>query len=332
MSAMRRAAWVAAAIVVLSGLVGAVAGCAGGSGSSSQSSPTVVLGAAHAQGAKASAGIVRGLAIAPSASAAPAGTGSSGSASSGLGTDVSLQSSSLPPIRSAVIETATLDLRVRHGQFTNAMNAAGQIAARFGGFVSRQSSSGTRVHEGELVLRIPVARFTQAREAIGKLGRTTNESVVGVDVTQQFVNLDARLDNLRSQEQALRRLMQRTESVSDTIRVQGVLEGVELQMEEIQGRLIYLRNRTALSTISVAVYEAGTRPAPPAHASALWKAGRRALDSATAVVTGVIVGAGFVIPIAILALLAVLIGRLAAPWAAPLAARRRGPARPPSNP
>ncbi len=39
-----------------------------------------------------------------------------------------------------------------------------------------------------------------------------------------------------------------------------------------------------------------------------------------------IVGAGFVIPIAILALLAVLIGRLAAPWAAPLAARRRGPA------
>jgi hypothetical protein len=330
MSAIRRAAWVAAAIVVLSGLVGAVAGCAGGSGSSSQSSPKVVLGAAHAQGAKASAGIVRGLAIAPSASAAPMGTGSSDSAASG--SDVALQSSNLPPIRSAVIETATLDLRVRHGQFTNVMNAAGQIAARYGGFVSRQSSSGTRVHEGQLVLRIPVARFTQAREAIGKLGRTTNESVVGVDVTQQFVNLDARLDNLRSQQEALRRLMQRTESVSDTIRVQGVLQGVELQMEEIQGRLIYLRNRTALSTISVAVYEAGARPAPPAHASALWKAGRRALDSATAVVTGVIVGAGFVIPIAILALLAVLIGRLAAPWAAPLAARRRGPARPPSNP
>jgi Domain of unknown function (DUF4349) len=325
MSAMRRAAWVAAAIVVLSGLVGAAASCAGGS--RSQSSPTAVLGAAHAQGAKQSAGVLRGLALAPAPSAAPAGTGSSGSAA-----NVSLQSSSLPPIRSAVIETATLDLRVRHGKFTDAMNAAGQMAARFGGFVSRQSSSGTRIHEGRLVLRIPVARFTQAREAIGRLGRTTNESVVGLDVTQQFVDLDARLDNLRSQEQALRRLMQRTETVSDTIRVQGVLQGVELQMEEIQGRLIYLRNRTALSTISVAVYEAGARPAPPAHASALWKAGRRALDSATAVVTGVIVGAGFVIPIAILALLAVLIGRLAAPWAAPLAARRRGPARPPSNP
>jgi hypothetical protein len=181
------------------------------------------------------------------------------------------------------------------------------------------------------VLRVPVGRFNPARQAIEHLGRPTNESVVGVDVTQQFVDLDARLDNLRSQQLALRRLMERTQTVTDTIRVQGVLQGVELQMEEIQGRLIYLRNRTALSTISVDVHEAGPRPVPPAHASALWKAGRRALRSATSVVTSVIVGAGFVIPIAILALLAVLIGRRAAPWAAPLAARRRGPARPPSN-
>ena len=153
-----------------------------------------------------------------------------------------------------------------------------------------------------------------------------------MDVSQQFVDLAARLDNLRSQERALRRLMERTQTVSDTIRVQGVLQGVELQMEEIQGRLIYLRNRTALSTISIDVHEAGARPAPPAHASAIWKAGGRALRAATAVVTGVIVGAGFVVPVAILTLLAVLIGRLAAPWAAPLAARRRGQAPPPSNP
>ena len=140
------------------------------------------------------------------------------------------------------------------------------------------------------------------------------------------MNLDARLGNLESQQRALRLLMRRAQTVSDTIRVQSVLQGVELQMEEIQGQLIYLRNRTAMSTIAIAVHEAGRRPVPPAHAGALWKAGVRSLHTATAVVTSVIVGAGFVIPIAILALLAVLIGRLAAPWAAPLAARRRGPA------
>ena len=316
MRAIRRAAWTAGAVLALSGLVGAAAGCAGGSGSNGSDNGGATLGALQKAAAPrallGSAGAVAGAAHSPAS-------------------DVSLKTT-LPAIRSAVIKTATLGLRIQHGRFGSVMDAAGNIARRYGGFVSRQSSSGTSVHEGRLVMRVPAGRFTPALVAVERLGRPTNESVVGVDVTQQFVDLGARLDNLRSQEQALRHLMERTQSVSDTIRVQGVLQGVELQMEEIQGRLIYLRNRTALSTISIDVQEAGARPAPPVHASAIWKAGERALHSATAVVTGVIVGAGFVIPIAILALLAVLIGRLAVPWAAPLAARRRGPARPPSDP
>jgi hypothetical protein len=317
MSAMRRAAWTAGAIVVLSGLVGAAAGCAGGSGA----------GASSASGGGARGVLTAGALKAAAPQALGAEPGSPGSSAS----DVS-HTATLPAIRSAVIETATLDLRVPHGRFGPVMRAASLIAGRYGGFVSRQSSGGTRVHDGRLVLRVPVRRFNKARLAVERLGRPTGESVVGVDVSQQFVDLVARLDNLRSQERALRRLMERTQTVTDTIRVQGVLQGVELQMEEIQGRLIYLRNRTALSTISIDVHEAGARPAPPAHASAIWKAGGRALRAATSVVTGVIVGAGFVVPVAILTLLAVLIGRLAAPWAAPLAARRRGPAPPPSNP
>jgi hypothetical protein len=187
------------------------------------------------------------------------------------------------------------------------------------------------VHDGLLVLRVPSARFNRARLAVERLGRVTRETVAGVDVTQQFVDLEARLHNLGSQARALRRLMGRAVTVSDTIRVQAVLQNVELQMEEIEGRLIYLRNRTSMSTITVAVHEAGKRPAPPQHATALWKAGVRSLDAATAVITTVVIGAGVAVPIAILALIAVLIGRLAAPGAAPLAARRRGPAGTPSS-
>ena len=211
------------------------------------------------------------------------------------------------------------------------MDAANQIALRFGGYVSRSTSFGTKVHDGTLVMRVPAHAFNPARLAVEKLGRPTNEVVSGRDVTRQLVNLGARLGNLESQQRALRALMRRAVSVSDTIRVQGVLQGVELQMEEIQGELNYLHDRTSMSTISIAVHEAGARPAPPQHATAIWKAGARAADAATAVVSGVIVGAGYVIPIAILALLAVLIGRLAAPWAAPLAARRRSPAATPPD-
>jgi hypothetical protein len=298
------------ALLALSGLVGA-AGCAGGSASNG------AAGGATTAGAAATGAVAEKSAGAPLGPLHVAGGGARGIA------DTTAAGPTVPTPRSAVIETATLDLRVPHGRFTKVMDAASKVAQQDGGFVSRRSSAGTRIHDGRLVLRVPEARFNRARQAVERLGRATGESVTGQDVTQQFVNLDARLGNLTTQERALRRLMGRTQTVSDTIRVQGVLQNVELQMEEIQGELIYLRNRTALSTITIAVHEAGARPSPPAHAGALWKAGVRSLHTATAVVTSVIVGAGFVIPVAILALLAVLIGRLAAPWAAPLAARRR---------
>ena len=318
-----------AATVVLSGLVGAAAGCANGAGSSgaagggaTAAKAPVALGAANGKQFESAAPAQGAL------TRSPASAGSGGGAADG---SPEARADAPAPIPSAVIKTATLDLRVRHGRFGRAMTAAANLAERFGGYVSRQTSFGTRIHDGTLVMRVPARTFERAREAVEKLGRPTNEVVSGRDVTRQLVNLGARLGNLESQQRALRALMRRAETVSDTIRVQGVLQGVELQIEEIQGELNYLHDRTSMSTISVAVHEAGARPAPPQHASAIWKDGARAAHGAVAVVGAVIVGAGYVVPLAILALLAVLLGRLAAPWAAPLAARRRTPAATPPD-
>jgi len=324
MTVMRRATVAVAATVVLSGLAGAAAGCAGSAGSSSDGGGGAT---AAKQGLRASAGSgVLGAAAAPLAPATGAGSVSGASEGSGGGrADISV------PVPSAVIKTASLDLRVAHGKFGDAMNAATNVALRFGGYVSRSTSFGTKVHDGTIVMRIPAGRFDRARMAVERLGRPTNEVVSGRDVTRQVVNLGARLGNLESQQRALRALMRRAVTVSDTIRVQGVLQGVELQIEEIQGELNYLHDRTSMSTISIAVHEAGRRPVPPQHASAIWKDGARAAHAATDVVGAVIVGAGYVVPLAILALLAVLVGRLAAPWAAPLAARRRPPAATPPD-
>ena len=164
MSAMRRAAWTAGAVVVLSGLVGAAAGCAGGSGSNGASGSGGGATRSMFQKAAAPQGA---LALQPSAAGAVAGSAHSSAS------DVSLKTT-LPAIRSAVIKTATLGLRVPHGRFGSVMDAAGQIADRYGGFVSQQSSSGTSVHDGRLVMRVPVGRFPKAL-AGGRAARQTDE-------------------------------------------------------------------------------------------------------------------------------------------------------------
>jgi hypothetical protein len=127
--------------------------------------------------------------------------------------------------------------------------------------------------------------------------------------------------NLQAQEKVLLRLMDQAQTIADSIRVENYLQNVEFQIEDVQGRILYLQNRTSMSTITVALHEAGKKPAPPQHASAIWKAGERSLGAALAVVTSVIVGAGLVVPIAILALLALLVGRRLAPLAPQLRAR-----------
>jgi len=326
MSAMRRFVWVPAAMIVVSGLAGAAAGCSG-SGSAAESGGsgggnTV----AHGPASGAGVGVAQdslGVLAAPSATAAGSDSQTLRSAATGekLASD---PLRSLPALRSAVIKTADVGLRVDHSHFGQTRSAVRKIAGDLGGYETHSSTSGSKIHTGRITIRVPARAFRRAMDAIEGIAHVhvTAESVTGQDVSQQFVDLQARLVNLEAQEKVLLRLMDRAETISESIRVENYLQQVEFQIEDVQGRMLYLQNRTSMSTITVALHEAGKKPAPPQHASALWKAGERSLGAALAVVTGVIVGAGLVVPLSILALLALLVGRRLAPLAPQLRVRR----------
>jgi len=229
----------------------------------------------------------------------------------------------LPTLPSAVIKTGNVRLRVDHGQFGRTVHAVRDVAQRFGGYPTRSTTSGSKIHDGTMTIRVPARSFNDALNALEAVAHVhvSAESVTGQDVSQEFVDLRARLVNLQAQEKVLLRLMDQAQTIADSIRVENYLQNVEFQIEDVQGRIFYLQNRTSMSTITIALHEAGKKPAPPQHASAIWKAGERSLGAAMAVVTSVIVGAGLVIPISILALLALLVGRRLAPLAPQLRAR-----------
>ena len=325
MSAMRRFVWVPAAMIVVSGLAGAAAGCSG-SGSAAESGGsgggnTVARGSASGAGVGVAAQDSLGALAAPNAAGGDSQTLRSAATGEKLASD---PLKSLPALRSAVIKTADVGLRVDHSHFGQTRSAVRKIAGDLGGYETHSSTSGSKIHSGRITIRVPARAFRRAMDAIEGIAHVhvTAESVTGQDVSQQFVDLQARLVNLEAQEKVLLRLMDRAETISESIRVENYLQQVEFQIEDVQGRMLYLQNRTSMSTITVALHEAGKKPAPPQHASALWKAGERSLGASLAVVTGVIVGAGLVVPLSILALLALLVGRRLAPLAPQLRVRR----------
>jgi hypothetical protein len=210
----------------------------------------------------------------------------------------------LPAIGPTVIKTADLEVEVEKGDFRDAVEAAMATAERNGGFVLDTSVDDVKLGLGSVTLRVPADRFGRALADLQDLGKVERESVSGQDVTQEFIDLEARLRNLEAQERVLLNLMNQAQTVADTIRVQNELTGIQLEIERLKGRLRYLEDQTALSTIHVRISEAG---ATPPRLGTLQRAWTRSIDVFLGVIAAVIVGAGFVVPIALMGALVLFI-------------------------
>jgi hypothetical protein len=227
-----------------------------------------------------------------------------------LGQDALGSTSELPTIGPSVIKTADVSVRVEDDGLDEAIRRSVSIAEAAGGFVVTTSVEDEKRGFGTITVRVPADGFGRTLAQLEDLGDVEQEHVSGRDVTQEFVDLQARLRNFAAQEAVLLRLMDRSVSVADTIRVQSHLQGVQLQIERLRGRIRYLEDQTDMSTITVNFAEAG---APAPRTGTIEKAWERAVDAAFAVVSAVIVGAGFVIPIALM----IGVGLLVAGWVRP---------------
>jgi len=203
-----------------------------------------------------------------------------------------------------VISTATLTIEVVSAQV--AINDITNITLESGGFVSSSSISdiGSNRKNGHLTARVPQKSFYSTIEKIDALGTEKQRQVSGQDVTEEFIDLGARLDNLQKQETRLQEILKMATTVKDIIEVEHELERVRGEIESLTGRLNYLNQSVEMSTITVNIME----PAPITGdgwgiSDALRDAVRGFIES----VRGIIIFTGFIIPILIYLGIAVLI-------------------------
>jgi hypothetical protein len=294
-------------VAAITAVLVAASGVAGCSGSSSSSGTTAPGPEKRAVGSMSgSGGAVAGDAVAAPGTAAHTAAVST--------------SRALPQMPSTVIKTGRLSIRLGRGDLGKAVDRANLVVARYGGFISASDISSGRHESSTIVLRVPADRFDRAMSDLSGpgIGSVRFQQVSGEDVGQQFVDLSARARNLRAQSRALIRLMNQAVTVSDTIKIQNELFDIQGQIEELDGRLRYLHDQADMSTITMLLAQPAAPPHHPGHATAIGSALRRSWQRATDVVTAVIVGAGVVIPVALLALVALLAGR----WLLPAVRRR----------
>jgi Domain of unknown function (DUF4349) len=223
--------------------------------------------------------------------------------------------SSVPQVGPQVVQTASLRLAVERGEFDAAIDEAGSIAAGLGGFVVNSSASQgseRRLVRGTIVVRVPAGSYDEAIEALRNLGKVEARTESGQDVSQEYVDLGARIRHLQAVESQLLELLDRANSVAAALAVQRQLSQVQLELEQARGRLQYLDDRVAFASISLEIHEQLLPVAVQEDGGfGIVEAWKKAGQGFLAVIGWTFVVLATAAPIVLLLALAFLLGRLA---------------------
>jgi hypothetical protein len=150
-----------------------------------------------------------------------------------------------------LVRTASLGLIVKTP--AQAAEQVTQLAQRAGGFlVASNVNGGADATSASLSIRVPAAKFDEVRTQIRKLGlRIENESIEAQDVTKQYVDQEARLRNLRAQEQQYLGILRKAANVKDTLEVSDKLNEVRGAIEERQAEFEALSKQVETVAINI---------------------------------------------------------------------------------
>jgi len=187
------------------------------------------------------------------------------------------------------------------------------IAEKHGGFVvtseSRQNDARSQTAAATVVnviVRVPAQNFAAAIEEIrGVGGRILHEKISGQDVTEEYIDLEARIRTKRALESQFLEIMKQARKVSDALEVQTQLADVRAEIERLEGRRRFLENQSALSTINITLHT----PAPVVAATTrgffhgLKAAFGDGVDTGAEIILGIIRFAIVMIPVTLFILL-----------------------------
>lgn len=152
----------------------------------------------------------------------------------------------------------TADLICEVDNFDEARSRVQNLAEQNGGYIvsSQTSISDENRKSGRVSLRIPSDKFDETLTALKKLVKKTgSESINGNDVTEEFYDVSARLDNKRKAEQRFQEILRTANKTTEILEVERALMEVREEIERMEGRKRFLADQVALSTITVNLYE-----------------------------------------------------------------------------
>jgi hypothetical protein len=188
------------------------------------------------------------------------------------------QATNLPGLDRMIIRTVSMTLSVPNVE--EAYREVERIATEQGGLIagSQIRQDGDRT-VASVTLRVPAdsATYQLTLERLrGLAEKVVDEQAQAQDITEEYVDLESRLRNLRASEESLLALLSRAQRIEDILAIQKELTNVRGQIEQIQGRKQALERRSDMATINLQIREA------TAFSRAGWNPGETTLEAVRA--------------------------------------------------
>lgn len=211
-----------------------------------------------------------------------------------------------------IIKTANIEIKIKRKTAREKLETVMRIAEITGGYiVDSDLSKGDVSADATAVIRVPERLLKDVIAQLSKLGSVKKFTQSGRDVTNEYVDLQARIKQLKAEELAFRRLYDRASKISDLLQIQQNLSDVQTQIEQLQGQLNQLSEQVDFATINILLTEPKVKKIPSIFD--IWKKNRPVeigLNGLLGVVSFITIGVITFFPIILIAIITVLILRL----------------------
>lgn len=151
----------------------------------------------------------------------------------------------------------TWDLTMNTEKYDEAAAAIREAVAHAGGYIESEGESTNYDNSkySNFTIRIPQDKASDFINAANEIGTIVDRSMFTEDVTLEYVDLESRLTALRTEQEALLKLMEKAELMEDIITIQSELSNVNYQLENYTSGLRSLENRVSYDTVNLYLRE-----------------------------------------------------------------------------
>lgn len=155
-----------------------------------------------------------------------------------------------------IIRTGTMNLEIE--TYSEAETKINDLVKNLNGYISGSSSSlnAAGKKQGTMTIKVPAEKFDELIARLAEIGTISSQNITSSDVTEEYIDLAARLKTERELEQRLITLLDtKAGSLSDIIEIESKLATVRQKIESVEGRMKFLRSQASFSTLTVSIFE-----------------------------------------------------------------------------